>query len=597
MMDAKELGELLVTVVGEDMEAAERSVVLLNKFAAGDEIQDFEVSLPLYDSLWTAITSCWSRLISFTRDDDFIRLDKVEKQLLKTFLLLMDSPEFDATVAAQSTHLSPGLVDLLFRRILMKCSSIMMLQLLIHWMYKNRGDLRPTMRRNMCSALTSKGTSGGPGDHKVQHMDIGRSRNHVAPILGVLICIIEGIITFNPSVHLGLLQNVLMPLHQPNEMVEWRDQIPAIQLYHEPLVQCIKALITRSRSCSEVSSQNTGQLNDATPTFSNNNAPRPDNIIPEIPRNDENGKNSSRDSLLLTALKCLLQYWPLSASANTPKAVLMLHELESLATMLTPLKSNANTKTNMNTIKNANISANININTNINGNSDIKNTSILKNTTHTEMKNSENRDYEFHGFLPLFLDRIVLSLGKGGDSDNFRTTQRALQIFKNRAILDILRNQHSREKEVENNGGSKCFTLEVVFNRLIPALYRNGKLSWNPTVNKMTVLALKNLLSLDEEIFQICCTKLLSSNNTSVKKNTSNCLNTHNSSKISEIAANNPISQPNIHKKMRPPLPLSEIKKIHGTVQGPELGSDSKSFPSSAGSYGFLKSSSNSGLK
>ena len=588
-MDAKELEGLLVTAVGEDVEAAEGSVILLSKFAASDEFQDFEVSLPLYDSFWIAITTCWLRLTSVARDDDFIRLDEIEKQLLKIFFLLMDSPEFDATVAAQSAHLNPGLPDLLFKRILVKCSSLMMLQLLIHWIYKSREDLRPIMRRNMCSALTSKGTAGGPGDHKVQHMDMGRSRNHVASILGVLLCIIEGIISFHPSVHSGLLQNVLMPLHQPNEMVEWRDQIPAIQLYHEPLVQCIKALIVRSRLCPEISIPITNAEHsddNSTRTLSNNQTAGQDSILPGIPRSDGMGKSNHRDSLLLTALKCLLQYWPLSASANTPKAVLMIHELESLATMLSPVRKNTNENTSTN--------ANTNIITNIITNNERKNLNSLEENTSIEMKNTDKSDFEFRSFLPLFLDRIVLSLGKGGDSDNFRTTQRALQIFKNKTILDIFRNQHSSEKEVEKQGGPKCISLVLVFNRLIPALYRDGKLSWNPTVNKMTVLALKNLSNLDEELFQICCDKLSSSDNNSNSLENTKCPNTKKTSKISETAANIPQSQPNIHKKMRPPLPASEMKKIQGPVQSQELGSDSTS--SSSGPFGLLKSSSNTGV-
>jgi hypothetical protein len=36
---------------------------------------------------------------------------------------------------------------------------------------------------------------------------------------------------------------------------------------------------------------------------------------------------------------------------------------------------------------------------------------------------------------------------------------------------------------------------------LLPALYRSGKLSWNPTVNKMTALALLKLRDLDRESF------------------------------------------------------------------------------------------------
>ena len=44
----------------------------------------------------------------------------------------------------------------------------------------------------------------------------------------------------------------------------------------------------------------------------------------------------------------------------------------------------------------------------------------------------------------------------------------------------------------------------ALFQSMIPALYREGRLSWNPTVNKMTALVLKNLRGLDETLFQQC---------------------------------------------------------------------------------------------
>jgi len=32
------------------------------------------------------------------------------------------------------------------------------------------------------------------------------------------------------SVAVALLKNVLLPLHSPNDMIDWRDQIPLIQV-------------------------------------------------------------------------------------------------------------------------------------------------------------------------------------------------------------------------------------------------------------------------------------------------------------------------------------------------------------------------------
>lgn len=42
------------------------------------------------------------------------------------------------------------------------------------------------------------------------------------------------------DVHRSLLLSSLLPLHKSNEMYEWRDQIPLLQTYHEPLVFCIR---------------------------------------------------------------------------------------------------------------------------------------------------------------------------------------------------------------------------------------------------------------------------------------------------------------------------------------------------------------------
>lgn len=37
---------------------------------------------------------------------------------------------------------------------------------------------------------------------------------------------------------------------------------------------------------------------------------------------------------------------------------------------------------------------------------------------------------------------------------------------------------------------------------MIPTLYRGGELNWNPTVNKMSGLALKKMRDINMEVFQ-----------------------------------------------------------------------------------------------
>ena len=60
--------------------------------------------------------------------------------------------------------------------------------------------------------------------------------------------IIKGFGSPLTSTHQSLLINNLLPLHQNNEMYEWRDQIPLIQLYHEPLVFCLMQYLERDQS-------------------------------------------------------------------------------------------------------------------------------------------------------------------------------------------------------------------------------------------------------------------------------------------------------------------------------------------------------------
>jgi hypothetical protein len=92
----------------------------------------------------------------------------------------------------------------------------------------------------------------------------------------------------------SLLFEGLFPLHKPNEMVLWRDQIPIIQSYHEYLVKCIVGICDRTFI-------QTGDVND-----------------------------QGRKSLLVHAIIHLLDVWPDAYDTNTPKQVLLLHELEIL---------------------------------------------------------------------------------------------------------------------------------------------------------------------------------------------------------------------------------------------------------------------------
>lgn len=52
-----------------------------------------------------------------------------------------------------------------------------------------------------------------------------------------------------------------------------------------------------------------------------------------------------------------------------------------------------------------------------------------------------------------------------------------------------------RNIDEENDDESERFRIaKKTFEALLPSLYRGGQPSWNPTVNKMTSLALKRFL-------------------------------------------------------------------------------------------------------
>lgn len=117
--------------------------------------------------------------------------------------------------------------------------------------------------------------------------------------------IVSGIATSDSSsVHVfsNLLNKLLLPLHEPNYMIEWRDQVAVIQVvflisnlrntslqpYHESLVQTV------ARVC---------QLHA------------------------EAVSHDPHCSLLVHFLLRLLNMWPEGFNANTPKEILFLHEV------------------------------------------------------------------------------------------------------------------------------------------------------------------------------------------------------------------------------------------------------------------------------
>jgi len=105
-----------------------------------------------------------------------------------------------------------------------------------------------------------------------------------------------------------LLAAIILPLHAPNEMVQWRDQIPVLQTYHESLVRCLLRLVDRDEHALK--------------------------ILIECIGNDQLVRDTLRvqnhKSIIVQAIAGLLGQWPDRFDTNTPKQVLLLHELEML---------------------------------------------------------------------------------------------------------------------------------------------------------------------------------------------------------------------------------------------------------------------------
>jgi hypothetical protein len=186
-----------------------------------------------------------------------------------------------------------------------------LLQLYVR-IYEHRSDLRSSFRHllvkylltvNISSSskhrkpLNDSASSTKNTTHKSPALDGGQGRSHVAPLLKILHTIIAGLpLLLSPQtaqyeIRYELLVNVLLPLHLPNEMIEWRDQIPIIQQYHEELVRCVVTLIEKTYT---------------------------------------NITTDHDHSLLLIIFIQLLHHWPEAFNTNTPKQVLLLHELEIL---------------------------------------------------------------------------------------------------------------------------------------------------------------------------------------------------------------------------------------------------------------------------
>ena len=156
------------------------------------------------------------------------------------------------------------------------------------------------------------------------------------------------------QLHLHLLMNVLLPLHSPNQMIEWRDQIPVLQLYHQSLVRCLVRLIEWDRANLENVNLCLPQgdlggdhssfldLKESQPHINTSDPWQVEDVFRDAPpsrpwrleeRPHETGTPKFKEkSILVETVRSLLEsYWPEGFNTNTPKEILLLHEVLMLS--------------------------------------------------------------------------------------------------------------------------------------------------------------------------------------------------------------------------------------------------------------------------
>eukprot|EP00538_Stauroneis_constricta_P012587 CAMPEP_0119546228 /NCGR_PEP_ID=MMETSP1352-20130426/733_1 /TAXON_ID=265584 /ORGANISM="Stauroneis constricta, Strain CCMP1120" /LENGTH=1198 /DNA_ID=CAMNT_0007590907 /DNA_START=24 /DNA_END=3620 /DNA_ORIENTATION=- len=155
------------------------------------------------------------------------------------------------------------------------------------WYASQPGPIRRQCRAHMGSVWASFLASSGVGGFRTENT----TSTGVQITLRVLLRILQGMNTIDMRSCDHLLMKHLMPLHKPNSMVLWRDQTSLLELYHEQLVQCIAAILQRNRKW----------------------MPKVINTLLDV------------------------EIWPKNES-NTPKLVLLLHEIDTYIGILAKSK-------------------------------------------------------------------------------------------------------------------------------------------------------------------------------------------------------------------------------------------------------------------
>ena len=112
------------------------------------------------------------------------------------------------------------------------------------WYAMGSVDIRRQSRAHLGSVwalFVAKSGGGGGSGVKIENT----ASSGIPMTLRVLHRILQGTPDTLHKSHEHLLNYHLIPLHRPNSMVLWRDQTSLLELYHEPLVQCIAILLQK----------------------------------------------------------------------------------------------------------------------------------------------------------------------------------------------------------------------------------------------------------------------------------------------------------------------------------------------------------------
>ncbi|CAM9303063.1 unnamed protein product [Choristocarpus tenellus] len=247
---------LLEKICSADLPWEQRSSSskLLLELVKSQRVRDFDIN---YDLVFKAVRVGWEH-----------RDEQMRSTLQDSLRGYINIPEFDPSLASVAINNS-FVVELCGRFNAGVDGERLFLRDMLYWLYEKFPDRRRQLRLQIGSLLSRFFLS--PSRH-----------THIAEVLEVLRHVVKGFAPTLHQAHLRLLTDILLPLHMPNDMAVWRDQLPLIGTYHEELVKCIVPFIERQPALAEVT------------------------------------------------IKAVVKGWPDGFESNTPKEVLLLHELSIL---------------------------------------------------------------------------------------------------------------------------------------------------------------------------------------------------------------------------------------------------------------------------